>query len=113
MRVRRSWWRASPLPRSSERDTRKRAAMKTNLAASVAVIAAIAATSPAAAQDTVADFYRDRSVTVVIGTSAGGGVDTYGRLVARHIGKYIPGSPRVVAANMPGAGTLVATVHMY
>jgi len=84
------------------------------LARSLAMaLAAIAASSPAAAQDAEAQFYRDKTVTVVIGTSAGGGVDTYGRLLARHIGKHIPGNPRVVPANMPGAGTLVATVHIY
>ena len=68
---------------------------------------------PAHAQDAVAAFYKDKTVTVVIGSTPGGGIDTYGRLVARHIGKHIPGNPRVVPSNMPGAGSLVATAHTY
>ena len=68
---------------------------------------------PASAQDAVAQFYRDKTVTVIIGSSPGGGVDTYGRLIARHIGKHIPGTPKVVASNMPGAGSLTATAHIY
>ena len=60
--------------------------------------------SAARAQDAIADFYRGKQITVVVGSTAGGGYDLYGRLVARHIGKYIPGSPNVVVQNMPGAG---------
>ncbi len=57
----------------------------------------------AKAQDAVADFYRGKTVTIVVGSTAGGGYDLYGRLVARFIGKYIPGNPNVVVQNMPGA----------
>ena len=56
------------------------------------------------AQDAVADFYRGKQINLVIAASAGGGYDLYGRLVARHIGKYIPGNPVIVPSNMPGAG---------
>ena len=56
------------------------------------------------AQDAIADFYRGKQVTLVVGSTAGGGYDLYGRLVSRHIGKYIPGNPNVVVQNMPGAG---------
>ncbi len=65
------------------------------------------------AQDAVAQFYRDKTVTVIIGSTPGGGVDIYGRLIARHIGKHIPGNPKVVASNLPGAGSLVAAAHIY
>lgn len=67
---------------------------------------------PAAAQDGAAQFYAGRQVTVVIGSSPGGGYDTYGRLVSRHIGKHVPGNPAVVASNMPGAGSNVAANYI-
>ena len=60
--------------------------------------------SSAPAQDTAAQFYKGRQVTVIVGSSAGGGYDIYARLVARHMGKYIPGNPTLVVSNMPGAG---------
>jgi tripartite-type tricarboxylate transporter receptor subunit TctC len=60
----------------------------------------------ATAQDAVADFYRGKNVNLIVGYSAGGGYDTYARIVARHLGKHIPGQPSVVVQNMPGAGSL-------
>jgi tripartite-type tricarboxylate transporter receptor subunit TctC len=60
--------------------------------------------SSAQAQDAVADFYRGKSLTMVVGSSAGGGYDLYARLAARFMSKYIPGNPNVVVQNMPGAG---------
>src|ERR1041385_7353764 len=55
--------------------------------------------SPALAQDPIADFYKGKQVSIVIGSSAGGGYDTYARLLARHLGKHIPGNPVVVPTN--------------
>ena len=55
----------------------------------------------------VADFYSGNTITLYIGYSAGGGYDAYGRTVARHMGKHIPGNPTIVAKNRPGAGSLV------
>jgi tripartite-type tricarboxylate transporter receptor subunit TctC len=66
-----------------------------------------ALTSAANAQDPAA-FYKGRTVVIVIGAAPGGGYDTYGRLIARHIGKHIPGAPAVTPSNMPGAGSIVA-----
>lgn len=68
-----------------------------------------------AAQSVVAqeNFYEGKTVSVVIRGTPGGGYDTYGRLVARHIGKHIPGNPDVIPVNRPGAGGLVATNYMY
>jgi len=63
--------------------------------------------------DEVADFYRGRSVTLFIGYSAGGGYDAYGRVLARHLGKHIPGGPSVVVQNMPGAGSLRCANFLY
>ena len=55
-----------------------------------------------------ADFYRGKTVTVYVGLSPGGGYDQNARLVARYLGKYIPGEPLVVVRNMPGAGGITA-----
>ena len=63
--------------------------------------------------DEVADFYRGRSVTLFIVYSAGGGYDAYGRVLARHLGKHIPGGPSVVVQNMPGAGSLRCANFLY
>ncbi len=68
-----------------------------------AALISLALVAPLQAQEAVADFYRGKQINVVVGSSAGGGYDLYGRLVARHIGKYIPGAPNVVVQNMPGA----------
>src|SRR6185312_6028294 len=70
------------------------------------------ATLPARAADTAA-FYRGRTVQVVVGFTAGGGYDLYARVLARHIGKHIPGAPTVVTQNMPGAGSLKAANYLY
>ena len=63
----------------------------------------------ALAQDGVASFYKGRTVNLIVGSSAGGGYDLYGRLIARFISRYIPGNPTVVVSNMPGAGGIVLT----
>jgi tripartite-type tricarboxylate transporter receptor subunit TctC len=63
--------------------------------------------------DPVADFYRGKSLALIIGYSAGGGYDAYGRVVARHLGKHIPGNPAVVPQNMPGAGSLRSANFLY
>jgi tripartite-type tricarboxylate transporter receptor subunit TctC len=67
----------------------------------------------AEAQEAVASFYRGRTVTIVIGSSAGGGYDLYGRLLGRFLGRHIPGNPQVVAQNMPGAASNVAAAYVY
>jgi tripartite-type tricarboxylate transporter receptor subunit TctC len=89
--------------------TRQRDARLTFVFAAVALIAL---TRPAAAQN-VADFYRGRNVILVIGFSAGGGYDLYGRLLARHLGKHIPGQPSIVPQNREGAGSERATLYLY
>lgn len=61
----------------------------------------------------VADFYRGKTVRIIVGASPGGGYDTYSRLIAKHMGKYIPGNPTVIVENMPGAGSIVAANHIY
>ena len=60
-----------------------------------------------------ADFYRGKQIDLYIGYSPGGGYDTYARVLARHMGKHIPGNPTVVPQNMPGAGSLTLANHLY
>jgi tripartite-type tricarboxylate transporter receptor subunit TctC len=67
----------------------------------------------AAAEDSVEQFYRGKSINIFIGSSAGGGYDSYARLLARHIGKYIPGNPTIVPQNMSGAGGNKAAGYVY
>src|SRR5215216_540370 len=64
------------------------------------------AASPVAAQS-VAEFYRGKTITMAVGTSPGGDYDTRMRMVARHIGKHLPGNPTIVPTNMPGAGQML------
>ena len=58
-------------------------------------------------------FYRGKTITVLIGYGVGGSDDLWARLVARYMGRHIPGQPLVVPQNMPGAGSLVATNQIY
>ena len=80
----------------------------------VAVLAASAmsAASPVAAQ-TAAEFYKDRTITSIIGFSPGGGYNHYMRLLARHMPRHIPGNPSIVSRNMQGAGSLIAANFIY
>jgi tripartite-type tricarboxylate transporter receptor subunit TctC len=70
-------------------------------------------TAAAGQADDVAGFYAGKQVNLYIGYSPGGGYDTYARMLARHIGKHIPGSPTVVPQNMPGAGSLTLANFLY
>ena len=58
-------------------------------------------------------FYRRKTVSILVGSGAGGGFDTTARLVSRHIGRHIPGEPTVIVVNMPGGGGLVAANHLF
>ena len=58
------------------------------------------------------DFYKGKTITLVVRSGPGGGYDQYGRLVANHIGKHIPGNPNVIVQNMPGAGGIVAANYL-
>lgn len=59
------------------------------------------------------DFYKGKSIRIVVGFSAGGGFDTYARAIARHMGKHIPGQPNITVENMTGAGSLIAANHVF
>ncbi len=63
--------------------------------------------------DAVTDFYQGKQVRLIIANPAGGDYDAGGRLLARFMGKHIPGTPTIVVQNMPGAATIVAANHLY
>ena len=80
--------------------------------AAAALVGAALVAQPAAA-DAIADFYKNRNLTIVVGFSPGGGADLFGRFFARHLGKHIPGNPNIIVQNMPGAGGIKAVNHLY
>ncbi len=81
------------------------------IAGALAILGTVAmAASPAAAQGPT---LAGKNVTMIIGFGAGGGYDQWGRTIARHIGKHLPGQPNVVPQNMPGGGSFTAANHIY
>lgn len=90
----------------------RRHAPRAAMNASIGLALMILVARPAGA-DSVEDFYKGKNINLVIGYSVGGGYDLYGRLMARHIGKHIPGRPSIVPQNMTGAGSLRAAQFIY
>ena len=83
-------------------------------ASAPALVAAFAVGYAAgAAAQPAQDFYKGKQITMLIGTAAGGGYDTYARTLARHMSKHIPGNPVIVPKNMPGADGLVEAAALY
>lgn len=72
----------------------------------------ICATTGIAQADSVSDFYKGKRITMVVGYSAGGGYDTYTRLMSRHMAQYIPGKPNIIVKNLPGAGSIIAANYI-
>src|SRR5215467_2191548 len=91
-------------------NSRMRHGRRIGAGAALALLAAALAYSPAAADE---PFYKGKTISLIIGSNASGGYDTYGRLLARHMGKHIPGHPNFVVQNMPGAGGLRSANHLY
>src|SRR5213593_4563592 len=58
-------------------------------------------------------FYEGKTLRIIVGLAAGGGFDAYARVIARHMGKHIPGSPTIIVENMTGAGSLISANHLY
>jgi tripartite-type tricarboxylate transporter receptor subunit TctC len=77
-----------------------------------ALISALIVASAPAAADPVADFYRGKQIRFIVRTTPGGDYDQYSRLLARFMGKYIPGNPQFVVVNMPGGGGITAANYM-
>lgn len=80
---------------------------------SVVAVLVICLVPTGAHTQSVEEFYRGKTVNMVIGYPTAGANDHYARTVARHIGKHIPGQPRVIARNMPGGGSLIAANHVF
>lgn len=59
------------------------------------------------------DFYKNKTVRIIVGFTPGGGFDTYSRAIARHLGSHIPGNPTVIVENMTGAASLIAANYLY
>jgi len=81
-------------------------------ATALSAVGALAIAAPARA-DAIEDFYRGKQMDMIIGYSSGGTYDLYARLVARFLGDHIPGKPRVIPRNMPGAGSRLAAGWIY
>ncbi|MBX9778254.1 MAG: hypothetical protein K2Y71_28050 [Xanthobacteraceae bacterium] len=75
--------------------------------------AAVFAATPATAQQSVADFYKGKTVALLLGTGPGGSYDLYARIFAEHLSKHIPGNPNIVVEHMPGAGGVTAGNHLF
>lgn len=84
--------------------------MRNALSASAFAVASLALFAPAVAQDS--PFSGGKPLTMIIGFGPGGGYDTWGRTVGRHMGRFLPGNPNVVPQNMPGGGSFVALNHL-
>jgi tripartite-type tricarboxylate transporter receptor subunit TctC len=78
-----------------------------------ALIALIGLSSGAVADNNVADFYKGKTITLLVGSTPGGGYDGDARVVARNLGRHIPGAPTIIVQNMPGARGLTAANYLY
>jgi tripartite-type tricarboxylate transporter receptor subunit TctC len=81
--------------------------------AATAIAGLLSAAPAAAAQDSVEATFKGKQISVIVGSSPGGGYDTYARLLARHFGAAIPGNPTIVVQNMSGAGSNRAAGYIY
>ena len=79
----------------------------------ISTLVALSLGTASAAAQPVADFFKGKTVTIVVSTGTGGGYDTLARGIARHIGRLIPGNPTVIVRNMPGAGGITAMNWLY
>jgi tripartite-type tricarboxylate transporter receptor subunit TctC len=86
--------------------------MRRFIGGAVIAVSVLTAIAPASAQ-TPAEFYRGKAVDLYVGTSVGGGYDAYARMLARHLGRYLPGNPTIVPKNMEGGGGLRLANFLY
>ena len=87
--------------------------MNRNAGIKALVVVASGVLQGAAFADPVADFYKGKTVSMVVSSSPGGGYDLLSRTITRHLPRHLPGNPSVVVRNMPGAGGIVAAKHLY
>src|SRR5215467_8113813 len=83
------------------------------LALALGALAAGALFAVSALAQSPAEFYRGKTVTMIVSSASGGGYDALSRVLASHLGRHIPGNPQVIVRNMTGAGGIVATNHLY
>ena len=89
-----------------------RAAARLPLLIVPAIVLGLSSIDVAGADD-VASFYGGRNLSLLAGFNVGGGADLYARLIARHLGRHVPGGPTILVRNMPGAGSLAAANHVF
>src|SRR6476646_9475770 len=112
------WRGTSPLPQGEghRRDTECAATriegMNIQISARLSCVFLLMGMTAASAQS-VEDFYKGRSINLMIGGGAGGGYDVYFRALARHLGKHIPGNPSIIPRNQPAASGLAAAAALY
>lgn len=87
--------------------------MKLRFGLSLAILAAIVCLTALPTHSATDDFYRGKTIRIIVGFAAGGGFDTYSRVIGRHMGKFIPGHPGFIVENMTGAGSLITANHVY
>lgn len=78
-----------------------------------AIVASVSTGTLGVSSAAAADFYAGKQLKIVIGSDVGGGYDTYGRLLSRHLGNHLPGKPSTLVLNMPGAGGLKSVQYLY
>ncbi|HTI86083.1 MAG TPA: tripartite tricarboxylate transporter substrate-binding protein [Alphaproteobacteria bacterium] len=83
------------------------------IARAAAIAAGLAAAIGGAPAASAADFYKDKTISIVVGSAAGGSYDAYARLLSRHMGNHIPGTPSVIVRNMPGAAGVQSAQYIY
>ena len=83
-----------------------------SLLAVLAVLAVVALSTASARADAVADFYKGKTIRIIIGAGIGGSYGVYGTLVSRHLGRFIPGAPTLIVQSMPAANGLVALNYL-
>src|SRR3954468_2049055 len=84
----------------------------TRMAGGALLLAIALGGAPSLAQE-VPDFYRGKTMTIIIPIGTGGAYDAYARMVSRHLGKWLPGNPTIIARNMPGGGGVIASNYLY
>src|ERR1700704_1401756 len=82
------------------------------IGALMCAVASLACTQMAQAQS-VAQFYKGKTINIVVGSDVGGGYDLTARTVARHLSRHIPGEPAIIVQNRPGAGSIIASNYVY
>jgi tripartite-type tricarboxylate transporter receptor subunit TctC len=81
--------------------------------AALAMITVVGSMTAPAVADPIADFYKGKTIALIVGSGPAGGYDLSARLVAQHLPRFIPGNPNVVVRNMPGASSNVAALHVF